>query len=167
MALRTPTLIFPANGTELTAGTISIEIWAQNLGYEPTPSPVPIGDKDLFISGSTYSINCWCSRWDVQNYNLIIETWLKEGDLETLRNNIRPGAVGELYKILGKPHFYDSSWEAANTLRFVTNANVGNLYNMREEKLGFVRNITTAPLEGSSGWTFVKLELAVSGSGDL
>lgn len=55
-------------------------------------------------------INCWCSRWDVDNYSIVAETWLKKNDLQTLRNNIRPGATKELYRILGRPRFTDTSW---------------------------------------------------------
>lgn len=127
-------------------------------------------DKDILIyyGGMTDNecINCWCSRWDVQNYNIIIETWLKKSDLQTLRDSIRPGATGELYKILGRPRFYDKSWTGANTIKLTPNSDF-QLYNMREEKLMFIKNIIDSPLEGDSGWIAVKIEGLLSGATSL
>lgn len=67
---------------------------------------------DLNISGGNCSIECFCSRYDIQNYGFIVQTWLSKSDLQDLRNSIRPGATGELFKILGRPRFYDKSWSA-------------------------------------------------------
>ena len=124
---------------------------------------------DLNISGNNCSIDCWCSRWDVQDYSIIIETWLTKSELQDLRNSIRPGAVGELYKILGRPLYYDSSWDGSNTLKFTPDTNShSTLYKMRGGvKLGYVKNITTSPLPGDSGWINVKLDCYISGSGKL
>jgi hypothetical protein len=121
---------------------------------------------DLNISGSACSINCNCSRWSSDNYTFIIETWLKKSDYQDLRDSIRPGACGELYKILGRPYFVDKSWDGSNTLTFTPKAG-SQLANMRSEKLGYVRNITSSPLPGDKGHIFVKLDCFVSGMGDL
>lgn len=133
-------------------------------------------DYDLAIyygslTGDDY-IDGRCSRWDTQNYNIIIETWLKENDINTLKNNITPGAVGELYRILGRPLFYDKTWAGGNTLRFYPTPSSAlsknsNLYINRRETIGYVKNITTHPIPGPQEWIEVKLECAVSGSGDL
>lgn len=134
------------------------------------------GSRDL---DSDQYIDCWCSRWDVQSYSVIVETWLKKEDVQTLRNNTRPGAVGELYKILGKPTHYDKSWTGANTIRLVPNrysrriveegdwekATIGgNLSYMRKDTTMYVKNLTTHPIAGSHGWIEVKIEGMVSGS---
>jgi hypothetical protein len=120
---------------------------------------------DLFLSGSTYSIPCNCSRFNTDNYSIIIETWLKKADLSTLRNNIRPGATGEMYNILGRPHFYDKSFTGANTLKLVPNpASNSTLHKMRRTKIVYPKTITTGCEEGPSGWLFVKIESNVSGS---
>jgi hypothetical protein len=122
---------------------------------------------DLTISGNTCSIKCWTSRWDVQNYSIIVETWIKKSDLQSLRSSVTPGAVGELYNILGKPLYYDQTWSAENTLQLIPKAGE-RLDKMRNiDKLIYVKNITDVPLPGDSRWLNVKIEGFMSGSGDL
>jgi hypothetical protein len=123
---------------------------------------------DLNISGSTYSIECWCSRWDVQDYSLIVEAWLKKSDLNTLRTNLRPGAVSELFQILGRPFYVDKSWTAANTLGLFTDDNSpSTLKSNRKNTLIYVKNLSTSPVDGPSGWISCKIEGYVSGNVDL
>ena len=125
-------------------------------------------DLDLKISGSSCDIDCRCSRWDVQNYSVIVETWVTKSQLQDLRNSVRPGATGELYSVLGRPRYYDKSWTGNNTIVLSPNTDCGsNLYKMRKETVMFPRNITTSPLESDSDWIFTKIEGYVSGSGDL
>jgi len=125
-------------------------------------------DIKIFYSGNAY-IEGRTSRWDDDNYNVTIETWLKKSDLQTLRNNIRPGAVGELYNILGKPRFYDKSWKGKNTLKLRpnyssnTNSN-SNLMYMRNESIIYVKNISDSPVKGPSLWINCKIEGNISGS---
>jgi len=128
---------------------------------------------DLYIyydsfTGNDY-IDCYCSRWDTNNYEIVIETWIKKTDLQTLRDNITPNAVGELYNILGRPKYYDKTWSSENTLKLKPNSNssTSNLNNMRREKLIYVKNITDSPIKGANGWFNVKIEGYVSGSTDL
>jgi len=126
--------------------------------------------KDLLIYYDSLSdhdyINCWCSRWDVQNYNVVMETWLKKSDLQTLRENITPQAVGELYTILGRPKYYDSTWSGENTIKLVPISDE-QLAKMRGEKLIYVKNISDSPVKGPSGWLNVKIEGMISGTGAL
>jgi len=122
---------------------------------------------DITISGITCSINCGCSRWDIQNYNMVIETWLKKADLDNLRDSVKPGAFGTLYTILGRPHFYDKTWSASNTLRIIPVDCVSNINLMRSEKTMIIKNITEHPIAGASGWIEIKLEGVLSGSQDL
>ena len=128
-----------------------------------------MSSEDLYIyydslTGNDYLL-CRCSRWDVSNYTVVIETWLKKSDLQTLRNNIVPGAVGELYTILGKPMYYDQTWEGNNTLRFVPNSNSqSKLHRSRRETLMYPKTITTNPVGGDTDWINVKIEGYISGS---
>jgi len=131
-----------------------------------TTTSTSAGEKDLFITGSTYSINCWCSRWDVQNYNVIVETWMNKTELQTLRANITPQAVGELYTILGRPRYYDATWQGENTIKLSPNTDF-QLSNMRNDTLIYVKNISDTPEKGHSGWLNVKIEGMVSGTGSL
>lgn len=144
-------------------------------------------DGDMLIyygdlsDSSTEFIDCWCSRWDVQNYSVVIETWLKKDDLQTLKDNITPGAVGELYVILGRPRYYDATWQRQNTLRIRPNpftgreyatrtwysGSTGNLIYMRNEVVCYPKNITEHPLDGPSGWIEVKIDALISGSSGL
>ena len=135
------------------------------------------GDLLIYYDGSNF-IDCWCSRWDVQNYNIIIETWLRKSDANTLQDNIVPGAVGELYTILGRPTYYDKTWSAGNTITFKPNKytkkvgsnlsgdNQSTLDKMRNETVVYVKNITTHPL-GNCDWIETKLECSISGNQSL
>ena len=103
-----------------------------------------------------------CVRWDTQNYTVIVETLLTKSQLQTLRNNITPGAADELYTILGQPHYVDRTWSGENTIRIASDKN--NLQNMRDDRILYVKSITDTPLKGDSGKLLVKIEGFVSGS---
>jgi len=137
--------------------------------YDETYPESPY-NKDLLIFYDDLSvpnfIDCWCSRWDVQNYNVVMETWLKKSDLQTLRENITPQAVGELYTILGRPRYYDSTWTGDNTIKLVPTSD-NQIAKMRGEKLIYVKNISDSPVKGPSGWLNVKIEGMISGTGAL
>jgi len=128
--------------------------------------------KDIAIYYSSLSlgnfIDCFCTRWTQENYSIVLETFMNKSDLQTLKNNITPGAAGELFKILGRPTYYDQTWSGENTLRIVPNSEHGsNLKNMRKECLIYVKSITDSPFEGPSGFLNVKIEGFVSGSSNL
>lgn len=118
---------------------------------------------DLTISGSNCSINCWCQRWDIDNYSSVLETHMNKSNLQALRNSIRPGATGELFTILGRPHYCDKSWTKANTLRIIPHPSMQVSY-MRNEFLGYVRNCSDTPMGAETGKLNVKLEFYVSGN---
>ena len=112
-------------------------------------------------------IDCRCSRWDVSNYDVTVETWLKYNDLRLLLENVRPGAVGELYNILGRPRYYDRSWRGANTLRLLptpssSTMSRSTLRKMRKETLIYPKNITTSPVKDTE-WVSIKIEGSISG----
>ncbi|MBE3094408.1 MAG: hypothetical protein IMZ52_05205 [Actinobacteria bacterium] len=142
--------------------------------------------KDLVIYYGTRDketnqyVEGWCTRWDVQDYDVIVSTFLSKADLQILKEHIRPGAVKELYKILGKPKFYDSSWQGFNTLLLVPNIhkkwNVfagydedekikpeSSLNKMRNEKTVFVKNITENPMGADTNFINIKLDCCISG----
>ena len=134
--------------------------------------------SDLRIYYSSLSaphyIDCLCSRWDYDDYSVIVETWLTKSQLKILRNNIVPGAAGELYQILSRPTFYDQTWEGNNTIRIVPNHRYNSNWEeittipyMRNEKLIYVKDISDSPIEGTSGYLSVKIEGYTSGSSDL
>ena len=122
--------------------------------------------SDLVISGCNCHINCNCSRWDTDNYTFIIETWMNKSDFIDLKNSVRPGACGELYKIMNNPHFYDSSWQGKNTLIFSPIPD-NLLYKLKKETLGFCRNLMSSPEAGDKGHIWCKIECYRSGSTSL
>ena len=125
---------------------------------------------DTYLSGSSYRIDCNSSRWTVDNFGITFETWLKKADVITLRNNIRPGAVKELYNILGLPKYFDMSFSGGNTIQIIPNSNNtinSNLPYMRDKKVLYVKNITTSPIRGPTGWINVKIEAYTSSSAEL
>lgn len=131
---------------------------------------IPISTyKDLLIYYDTLTdndfIECWCSRWDTDNYSVIAETWLKEDEYNTIRDNIRPGAVAEMFNVLGKPHYYDKSWSGKNTLRLKPNPlSHSTLPEMRKDTIIYVKNVTTYVPEGASGFIYTKIEGQISGN---
>lgn len=127
---------------------------------------------DLYIyydslEGDDYT-NSWCSRWDTQDYSVIVETWLTESDLQSIKDHTRVGAVTELYKLIERPVYFDSTFSAKNTIRIVPNiSSTSTLKHMRRETVIFPKNITTSPIEGAEGWMNVKIEGLVSGLSTL
>jgi len=135
----------------------------------PTSTGRTFTGKDLLIYYDSLAnkdfVSCRCSRWDVQDYSIVVETWLKESNLQTILNNITPGATDELYTILGKPKYYDATWQGNNTIRFKPSSNSpSNLWKTRKDTISYVKNVTTHPIEGSNGWVEVKFECYISGS---
>ena len=116
-------------------------------------------------------LDCKCSRWDVSDYDIIVETWLKKDDAQTLRENIVPGATGELFKVLGRPTFYDKTWQSKNTLYIKPNPSPdfmphSRLYNMREEVYLYVQNYTEHPITNTD-WIEIKIEGKISGTSSI
>ena len=127
-------------------------------------------DLAIYYSGSNF-IDCKCSRLDTSNYQVTVETWLKKENAETLRENIVPGAVGELYSILGRPMYYDKTWNKRNTVRLLPTPssnymNGSTLKNMRNETVIYVKNYSEHPIKNTE-WIDIKIEGYVSGSQNL
>jgi hypothetical protein len=68
----------------------------------------------ITYSGSSY-VDVPISRWDEDNWGITIEAFMESGNRNTLFANVVPGAVKELYNILGTPTFQDLTWESGNT----------------------------------------------------
>lgn len=116
------------------------------------------------MTGSHY-INCACSRWDQQDKNLILETWLTKSQLQTLQTNTNPGAVAEMYNILTDVAVYhDMTWNGTNTIMVSSNNNY-QLSNVKSNKVLYVKNMADSPIEGDKGWINVKIDCVISGGG--
>jgi len=147
-------------------------------GWTPTPTPSVLWkyDWDMAIyygdMGDNDFLDCRCSRWDTSNLNIILETWLTKGQLQTLRNNITPGAVGSFKMVIDNPRNYDATWQGNNTIKVIAtpssnNMNNSNLKYMRNNFTGFVKNISEHNIEGSNGMIETKLEIVYSSNQEI
>jgi hypothetical protein len=102
-----------------------------------------VGNLDGIIDGATWadrSILCWASKWDESNYETVFETFLNAGDRNYIYKHITPGAVIELYNILSKPTYIDSTFQGKNTIT-ISPVNPG-ISNLREEILLGVKSFS-------------------------
>jgi len=67
-------------------------------------------------AGAANFIQCWCTRFDEDNFSIVLETFLTSANRNLLFAHVVPGAYRELYNILGKPKFIDSTYSKENTL---------------------------------------------------
>jgi len=88
-----------------------------------------------------YSSNVWCTRWSEDKYSVTLEYMAESGTRNNIYNNITPGATRELYNILGKPKYIDTTYNSANTL-IVSPIHGYGLSSLREERMISVRNYT-------------------------
>lgn len=114
----------------------------------------------ITYDGSNY-VDCFCTRWDVSDYEVTIETFLKKDDLYNIKNNVYPGATEELFKILGKPTYYDTTYNGDNTLEFEP---LEEMDDLREKKLVYIKSISDSPAAARSGYLNLKLTGYISGS---
>ena len=76
------------------------------------------GSAKLIYSGSSY-FYFYPTRWDEDNWSVVIETFLTDVHRDLLFANVVPGAVAELYNILGRPKYIDTTYNSGNTLIIV------------------------------------------------
>jgi len=116
-------------------------------------------DLRIYYSGSAY-FDTYCSRWDQEDYALVIEMHLTKEERDKLRNNIRPGAVAELYRLLGRPVYYDTSF-GSNTIRVEPIAG-SQLAKMYSAKTIYVKNYSEKITRANT--FLVKITGYISGS---
>ena len=98
----------------------------------------------IYVSCNNYPnnyIDCWATRFDEGNWDVTFETFMGSGARNFLFDNVVPGAVTELYTILGEPHFIDSTYSSSNSLRISPLGNTG-LSGLRQERIIGVKNIS-------------------------
>lgn len=123
---------------------------------------------DIIISGQHCSIQCMASRWTTDNFSVIFETWIKKSDIQALNNSIRPGAVKELFNILGLPHYCDTSYTGANTIRIIPNpSSSSTIASMRKETIIYPKTVTIETVEGDKQWLNLKLDAYISSTSEL
>jgi len=98
----------------------------------------------IYYSGNqypTYYVDCWCKRWDEGNWDITIETFLTSSQRNNLFHNLTPGAVSELYNILGTPNYIDTTYNSGNTLIIEPISGYG-ASSLRERRTIAVKSIT-------------------------
>lgn len=130
------------NGINITDGLVGH--WKFNDNNKTTATDTTSYDHDGTINGATSAdrgIRCWNSRWDEGNWDMTVETFMDPCDRNYLMDNVTPGAVSELYNILGTPKYIDTTWRNRNTLIFEPISDYG-LSSLRQRRKIGVRNIT-------------------------
>jgi len=70
----------------------------------------------IFIPTIRRELYVWCSRWDEDNWRATVEIVSDKWQRDLLVQNTTPGAVAELYNILGEPKYWDTTFTSGNTL---------------------------------------------------
>jgi len=98
----------------------------------------------IYISCNNYPnnyIDCWCTRWDEDNWGVTFETFMDSSNRNLLFRNVVPGAVRELYNILGTPKFIDTTYDSGNSIIIEPSSNTG-LANIRDKRTLAVKSIS-------------------------
>lgn len=119
--------------------------------------------KQIEIDYGGGTVTTTCNRWDVSNYTVVTEFTMTKSEYDTVRNNITPGAAGELFKVLGRPYYYDKTWNDENTLSFTPVSGTG-LANTKGTTTIYVRSISMEPVSANNTYLDVKIEGFISGS---
>ncbi len=120
-------------------------------------------DLRIYYNLPSSYFDCYCTRWDIDGHQIIVETFMTKTNLNNLRNNNTPGATHELHNILGSPTYVDSTWTDANTIRLLPIAG-SNLELKRSPKLVYIKNLSDSPLSSDTGFLHVKIEGNISGA---
>jgi hypothetical protein len=127
------------NTTDSSNFTIVSGVFWNKIDFSLTIVVTPKGDLEIRFGnlGESEKIICYCTKWDTSNYTYIVETFIRKEESILLRNNIVPGCVKELYRILESPFYVDSTWSDSNTIKIIP---LGHMDDMRNEVTGFVKN---------------------------
>lgn len=115
------------------------------------------------LSDPSYSIYSWCNRWTIENYTVTIETTISKSDYNKLITHCLPGSIGEMLGTVNQPKFYDKTWSGENTIKISPSSNT-RLNGLREEKVMYVKNLTTGTLEANDNLLSVKIVGNISGT---
>jgi hypothetical protein len=115
------------------------------------------GNDDDYVSG-------WCTGWKQDGFSITINTFLNKEDTENLKNGITPGAVTELYSILGIPYYYDTTWTNSNTIDVrPVQFGTSTLHQIRNSMTIFPKDMMIEPMDGDNNLNLIKIEGFISG----
>ena len=98
----------------------------------------------IYYSGNsfpTYFINAPISRWDEDNWDVIIETFLTSSNRDTLFAHVQPGIYSEKTNQLGWTIITDTTYNSGNTLIIEPQHPFG-VSSLRESRTIVVTNIS-------------------------
>jgi hypothetical protein len=93
------------------------------------------------MKGTPEYIDIPISRWDEDNWGVVIETFCNASNRNIIFNHLVPGAVTEMYNILDTPTFFDLTYNSGNTLIFHPLDGTG-ISGLRDEATVIVDNIS-------------------------
>ena len=114
------------------------------LDREGTTLEDSVNNLNGTITGADWyerKLQCWNTRWDEGNWNVTLETFLDARDRNYIFRNVTPGAIRELYNILGTPKYIDTTYTSSNTLIFEPISNYG-LSSLRQRRTIGVKSIS-------------------------
>lgn len=103
------------------------------------------GITGALLNGASWEdrdVRCWGTRWDEGNDRILLTTFINACDRNYLANNVVPGAVRELYNILGTKKFIDTTFSSSNTIIVEPIGDYG-ISSVRSRKIIAVKNFTT------------------------
>ena len=120
----------------------------------------------VLVYGNTENdfVSGWCTGWRQDGWSLILSTFLNKEDTNSLRDNTVPGAVTELYKVLGVPYYYDTTWNGNNTIDVrPQNFDGSRLKDLRNSVTIIVKDIRVEPMYNKENYNIIKIEGMISG----
>jgi len=99
----------------------------------------------IFIPAIRRELYVWCSKWDEDDWSIRLEFIANKPTRDIIIGNITPGAVSELYNILGEPKFIDTTYSSGNTLIIAPVSGTG-LAQLREKTKVAVKGYTETML---------------------
>jgi hypothetical protein len=116
--------------------------WKCNDREDTTVEDSGTGGNDGTLTSESWGnvdIRCWNTRFDISNYDVVIETFLEPTDRHFLFRNIIPGAIREYSNPLGWVINLDETYRSANTLIFEPISGYG-LSGLRSSKTVLVKS---------------------------
>ena len=97
----------------------------------------------IYYSGNNLShyFDCWATRWDEGNWDVTVETFLGSSNRNLLFSHMTPGAVSEMYNILGTPTYWDVTFNSGATLILEPQSGYG-LSSLRQKRVVGVKNMS-------------------------
>ena len=128
------------NGIDITDGLICHWKFDDREGATLADSR-EVADGTVDATWHYRDIRCWNTRWDESNWDVTVETFMDPCDRNYLYSNVTPGAVRELYNVLGTPKYKDTTFTSSNSLIIDPLSGVG-LSSLRYARTIAIKNVS-------------------------